>query len=152
MSNPFFTNKNWLLITDSPVLGKSIQDFKPTNLSAPYSVWGIPREGPIYEELISCFESSLKRIIESQKHLDDRPFTLEQQNELLINLKSKIDYYILNRPDPVDGYEISMLSTPILIDVRNNAVWDRPLSKMINLYELIFNANQVNATIYLNID
>ena len=152
MSNPFFTNNNWLLITDIPVLGKSTGDFKPANPDSPYSVWGIPRDGVVYDELISVFGASVKSSIEKEEKLDDQPFSSEEQRELLRNLKVKIDYYLANRPEPISGYELEIQGIRILIDIRNNAFWDRPLSTMIRLYDIVFRASETKGTIYLNLD
>ena len=151
MSNPFFENNNWLLITDGPVTGKSIRDFKPANPNSPYSIWGVLREGPMYEQIIPVFES-VKNLIEEGVQIDDRPFKNQELNGILKNLKSRIDYYLEYREEPIDGYKIKMQDSFILIDLRNNAIWDRPLSTMIRLHEILFHAKQTGNTIYLNTD
>lgn len=152
MSNPFFADNNWLLITDTPVIGKSIQDFKPANLNSEHSLWGILREGPLYEIIVPIFNSSIKNLLEYSKEINDHPINYKEQNEILTNLKYKIDFYIENRSKPKTGYNINLNDVPILIDVRHNAIWDRPLSTMIQLYEILYNSIEKKAPVYLNMD
>ncbi len=150
MGNPFFTTKNWLLLTDSAVAGKSIQDFQPANPDSPHSVWGILREGPVYEKIIPIFDSSIRNIIETEEELDDIPLSPEERFALLQSLKSEINHYLENRPEPIDGYHLELEDKTILIDLRNNPTWNRPLGSLIRLYEILRNAYEKQQPIYLN--
>jgi hypothetical protein len=152
MGNPFFTTTNWLLLTDAPVAGKSILDFQPANPDSPHTVWGILREGPVYEKIIPIFDSSIRKVIETEKELDDIPLSSEECFALLQSLKSHIDHYLENRPEPNGGYDLELEDKTILIDVRNNPIWDRPLSSLIRLYEILRKAYEKQQSLYLTMN
>lgn len=149
MANPFFESDNWLLITDSPVLGKSLRDFKPANLEAKFTVWGILREGPLFDVISDVLDENLQKLIHNHKKIDDRQFSELELKLLSKKLNEKIQFYIKNRPTPEDGHSIDFFGEKIKIDLRNNARWDLPLKTMINLLDLL---NQSKSDIYLNID
>jgi hypothetical protein len=150
MKNHFFDNGNWLMISNSTIKDKVIQDFYGSK--AKYRSEVINGEADLKYPIVLDL---LKEVIPEQANktgIMDVELSTEETLGIKTVFEREINHLLTIRKPTKMGYTITVFGKEVQVDTRNQAVTDGRLRAFNDIYCIAKECLDENKPMYLSID